>query len=92
MKNQNLKFIRRKDVLAVLPLKATALYHRMQEGLFPKPVSLGARAVGWPEHEVQHVLSALLSGCDEVEIRKIVSSMESARATLSTSNLEGATE
>jgi prophage regulatory protein len=24
----------------------------MQEGTFPKPISLGSRAVGWLEHEI----------------------------------------
>jgi prophage regulatory protein len=34
-------------------LSRSTIYLRMSLGLFPKPVSLGARAVGWIESEVQ---------------------------------------
>ncbi len=46
-------------ILRLLAVKArtglsrSTIYLRMSEGTFPKPVSLGARAVGWVEAEVQ---------------------------------------
>ncbi len=33
-------------------LSRSTIYLRVKEGAFPKPVSLGARAVGWLESEI----------------------------------------
>jgi prophage regulatory protein len=33
-------------------LSRSTIYLRVKEGSFPKPVSLGARAVGWIESEI----------------------------------------
>lgn len=37
-------------------LSRSTIYLRVAEGTFPKPVSLGARAVGWIESEIQQWL------------------------------------
>ena len=37
-------------------LSRSTLYLRISLGIFPKPVSLGARAVGWLESEIQQWL------------------------------------
>ena len=34
-------------------LSRSTIYLRIAEGTFPKPVSLGGRAVGWLEAEIQ---------------------------------------
>ena len=34
-------------------LSRSTIYLRISEGMFPKPVSLGGRAVGWLEAEIQ---------------------------------------
>jgi len=38
-------------------LSRSTIYLRVSEGTFPKPVSLGGRAVGWLEEEVQSWLA-----------------------------------
>jgi len=38
-------------------LSRSTIYLRIAEGTFPKPISLGARAVGWIEAEVQQWLT-----------------------------------
>jgi prophage regulatory protein len=38
-------------------LSRSTIYLRIAEGRFPKPVSLGGRAVGWLEAEVQDWLT-----------------------------------
>ncbi len=40
-------------VRAVTGLSRSTLYNRIAEGHFPAPISLGGRAVGWLESEVQ---------------------------------------
>lgn len=37
-------------------LSRSTIYLRISEGSFPKPVSLGGRAVGWLEDEIQQWL------------------------------------
>jgi len=44
--------LRLPDVKARTGLSRSTIYLRIAEGSFPKPVSLGGRAVGWIEAEV----------------------------------------
>lgn len=59
-----LVILRRKQVEARTGLSRSTLYAKIKPGsdqfdpTFPKPVSLGAKAVGWIEHEVTAWLSA----------------------------------
>lgn len=39
-------------------LSRSTIYLRAAEGTFPRPVSLGARAVGWLESEIESWLSS----------------------------------
>jgi prophage regulatory protein len=39
-------------------LSRSTIYLRIAEGLFPKPVSLGARAVGWLESDIEQWLTS----------------------------------
>ena len=43
-------------VKATTGLSRSTIYLRVAQGSFPKPVSLGGRAVGWLEAEVQEWL------------------------------------
>ena len=44
--------LRLPDVKARTGLSRSTLYLRISEGRFPKPISLGGRAVGWIDAEV----------------------------------------
>ena len=46
------RFLRLPEVLARTGLSRSTVYVRLEQGRFPRPVSLGARAVGWIEAEV----------------------------------------
>lgn len=41
-------------------LSRSTIYLRVSAGSFPRPVSLGARAVGWLESEVETWLSSVI--------------------------------
>ncbi len=60
----------------------STIYLRISQGLFVKPVSLGARAVGWPEVEVAAINAARIAGKTDDEIRSLVIKLESARKSL----------
>ncbi len=46
------RFLRLPEVMARTGLSRSTIYVRLDEGRFPRPVSLGSRAVGWVEAEV----------------------------------------
>ena len=45
-------FLRRKQVESRTGLSRSTIYHYIKDGLFPTPVPLGPRAVGWLESDV----------------------------------------
>ena len=47
-----LRILRLPEVQRRTGLSRSTIYVRLDQGRFPKPVSLGARAVGWIESEV----------------------------------------
>ena len=47
-----MRIIRLCEVLANTGLARSSVYRYVADGSFPKPVSLGDRAVGWVESEV----------------------------------------
>ena len=49
---EQVRFLRLPEVLARTGLSRSTIYVRLDQGRFPKPVSLGGRAVGWIEAEV----------------------------------------
>lgn len=57
-------------------------YVEMEQGLFPRPIKLGLRAVGWPEHEVEQVIAARIAGVDDTKLRKLVQRLHEARTAL----------
>ena len=53
-----LTIIRRKQVEARTGLSRSTIYERIKTGTFPAPVSIGAKAVGWIESEIDSWLTA----------------------------------
>jgi len=60
-------------------LSRSTIYLRVSQGLWTKPVSLGARAVGWPSDEVEAINTARIAGNTDDEIRVLVKRLEAAR-------------
>ena len=60
-------------------LSRSTIYLRVSQGLWTKPVSLGARAVGWPLDEVEKLISVRIAGNTDDEIRALVKELEAAR-------------
>ncbi len=57
----------------------STIYLRIEQGLFTKPVSLGARAVGWPAGEATALNAARIAGKSDDEIRVLVKRLEENR-------------
>ena len=47
------RILRLPEVKSSVGLARSTIYARIEEGTFPKPISLGPRAVGWLESEIQ---------------------------------------
>ena len=74
-----LTILRRKQVEAETGYSRSTIYLRIAQGLWPKPVSLGPRAVGWPATEVAAVNAARIAGKSDDEIRALVANLEADR-------------
>lgn len=73
---------RRAEVKQRLGIKNTCLYMRVKAGLIPPPISLGGRAVGWLQHELDIVLAAMAAGKSELVIIKLVKSLVEQRCSI----------
>jgi prophage regulatory protein len=56
-----LQIVRLPTVMAQIGLSRSTIYLRISEGRFPKPISLGGRAVGWIESDIQDWIEQRLS-------------------------------
>lgn len=68
----NKKIVRRPEVLELLQISRSSLYKKIENGLFPKPINLGPRAVAWISNENEQVLAAIIAGKTQEEIRELV--------------------
>ena len=59
----------------------STIYLRIAQGLWTRPVSLGARSVAWPAYEVAALNAARIAGKGEAEIRALVCRLQAARAS-----------
>ncbi len=83
MLNSPLKIQRQREVLEQYGFKKSTLYTRINEGLVPRPISLGGRrAVGWIEHETQAVIAAMCAGKSQDEIKQLVVELVAQRSQL----------
>ena len=80
--HSTLAILRRKQVQAESGYSRSTIYLRIAQGLWSKPVSLGARAVGWPAGEVSAVNAARIAGKSDDDIRALVASLELKRQTI----------
>lgn len=54
-------------------------YQQIADGLWTRPVAIGARSVGWPDTEVSALIRARVAGKTESEIRELVAKLEAQR-------------
>jgi prophage regulatory protein len=58
--------LRRRQVESRCGLSRSAIYRRIADGTFPKPVTIGdGRAVGWLAHEVDDFLARCVAQRDK---------------------------
>ena len=77
--------LRRKQVEAETGLSRSTIYLYVARGLWTKPVSLGARAVGWPASDVAAINAARIAGRAEADIRGLVAKLHAQRGVAAAS-------
>ena len=68
------KFIRLPSVIERTGYRRTAIYEKIAEGSFPRPVQLGPRAIAWVEEEIQEWMNERISERDSVSIKHLQAS------------------
>lgn len=81
-RNIHIKIERKPTVLSRFGISNSSLHIRINDGLFTPPCSLGARAVGWPEHETSAILKAMVAGQSKEQIKALVTTLVEQRKEL----------
>ena len=63
----SLRILRLDGVMAKTQISRSTIYDSIQKGTFPRPVKLGARAVGWLENEIESWLAVRVENRDSGE-------------------------
>ncbi len=76
-----MNFLKIADVAAARGGQArSTVYVDISLGLLPKPVKLGARAVGFPKDEIDAVVGAVACGASDDQVKSLVSRLHAQRA------------
>ena len=64
---EDLAILRLEDVKRLTGLARSTIYQMIKDGTFPRYVSLGYRAVGWPAYDIRAWLEAKRNGATYVQ-------------------------
>jgi prophage regulatory protein len=81
-RTESLKIERKSEVLLRIGLSRSTLHSKIQKGLWCPPIPLGARAVGFIEHETDELIAAHINGYSPDQLRELVSKLVLERAVL----------
>ena len=59
-----------------------SIYNAIRDGLFTTGVAIGRRAKGWPDYEVDAIITARIAGRTDDEIRELVKALHAKRTEL----------
>jgi prophage regulatory protein len=81
-RTESLKIERKSEVLRRIGLSRSTLHSKIQKGLWCPPIPLGARAVGFIEHETDELIAAHINGYSRDQLRELVKNLVAERALL----------
>jgi prophage regulatory protein len=79
--NDYLRILRKPQAMEALGLPLSSFNLRVKQRLITSPISLGARAVGWPSSEIDSLVLAICSGATKNQIEALVIDLEHKRRT-----------
>jgi prophage regulatory protein len=71
--------LRMRQVQALTGDSRSAAFEKRKAGLLPDPISIGARAKAYPEHEILAINSARIAGATDDQIRDLVKRLHTDR-------------
>jgi prophage regulatory protein len=80
--NAQPKILRKPEVIKMAGFSKSTLYNRIQQGLWPKPISLGFRAIGFVQSECEAVLKAMIAEQSPEQIKTLVQELIAQRKQL----------
>ena len=75
------RILRFPEVKARVGMSRSTIYLHIAERLFPRPIGLGSRMVGWPESEIDALIAARIRSVSNDELRTLVANLAAARKT-----------
>lgn len=69
---RDLQIIRKPQALTMLGISKSNFHNKINAGLLPSGIALGAHSVGYFKHEVTAVLVAMATGKNQDEIKDLV--------------------
>jgi len=77
--NYQPKILRKPEVLRLTGYSRSTLFNRINDGLFPRQISLGARAVGFVASEVCAVIQSMIEEQTPEQIKTLVTKLKANR-------------
>lgn len=71
-------FFRLPGVMSYAGLKHSAIYQRIEKGVFPPPIKDG-RAALWAKREIDAINAAKMAGLDDDQLRELVKDLVAER-------------
>jgi prophage regulatory protein len=59
-----------------------SVYNDIRDGKFTTGVAIGQRAKGWPDYEVDAIITARIAGKTDAQIRELVKALHAKRIEL----------
>ena len=74
-----LNVLRRPEIERRFGKRRSTMYAEQAAGLFPPPIALGARSVGWLEAEVVTLVAARAAGLSDDQLRSLLGTLVARR-------------
>lgn len=78
----DLQILRKPQALTMLGISKSNFHNKLNAGLLPSAITLGANSVGYFKHELTAVLLAMATGKNQKEIKDLVKSLIEQRQQL----------
>ena len=73
------RILRLNEVLTRTGDSRSPHYDKIAKGLFTRPIKIGDRAAGHPEHEVDTLIAARVAGASTEQIKQLVAKLHEQR-------------
>jgi prophage regulatory protein len=77
--NKQLIINRKTEILKRIGISKSTLHAKIKQQLLPPAIPLGARSVGFLQHEIDAVLAAMVAGKSNKEIQTLVAELVAQR-------------